>query len=98
PFFAEGEKESLMQDLPPLIPQRLERGHTLFRYRIILIHHAGFDDVKETADLLVRLGDSPMKFGKVFAAATCMILSVLATQCGVIRATCRVSDYEYVGR
>lgn len=35
-----------------LIPQRLDSHHALFRHGIVLVHHARFDSVKETAEAL----------------------------------------------
>ncbi|KFL26558.1 hypothetical protein JP74_12530 [Devosia sp. 17-2-E-8] len=52
-----------------MIPQCLKAGHTLLRHRVILVHHAGFDGVKETAEPLVSIRDSPVKLGKMLSAA-----------------------------
>ncbi|WP_244421730.1 hypothetical protein [Azorhizobium caulinodans] len=46
-----------------LIPQRLEARHALLRHGVVLVDHAGFDGVKETAEPLVGFRDSPVKLG-----------------------------------
>ncbi|XDJ54161.1 hypothetical protein ABRZ01_06650 [Castellaniella ginsengisoli] len=52
-----------------MIPQRLEARHALFRHGVVLVHHAGFDGVKETAEPLVGIRDSPVQLGKMLSAA-----------------------------
>src|SRR5690606_11840068 len=52
-----------------LIPQCLEAHHALFCHGIVLVHHARFYGVKETAEALVGFRDSPVKLGKMLAAA-----------------------------
>ena len=51
-----------------LVPQRLEAGHALPRRGGVLVHHARFDGVKETAEPLVGFSDSPVKLGQMFEA------------------------------
>ncbi|MFN3047214.1 MULTISPECIES: hypothetical protein [Pseudomonadota] len=52
-----------------MIPQCLEAHHAFLRHGVVLIHHTGFDGVKETAEPLVGFRDSPLKLGKMLSAA-----------------------------
>lgn len=46
-----------------------EASHALFQHRVVQIGEAGFDGVVEPTKPLVRLRDSPIEFGEMFATA-----------------------------
>lgn len=54
---------------PGLVSNRLESGDPFFQSRVVEIGQAGFDGVIKPVEALFGFGDSPMEFGKVFAAA-----------------------------
>lgn len=58
-----------------LISNRLEAGGALFRAAVSQLSCAGFDGIIETAEPLVCLGASSMKFRKMFAAALGALLT-----------------------